>query len=64
MSSKKPGPKAGPSDADKARFREALEKMQAHAGRDVSASGEHGKVEHAHGAETNAREQMFRRKSG
>lgn len=64
MSAKKSGPKAGPSEADKARFREALEKKKAHAGRDVSDHGEHGKVDHAHGAETNAREQMFRRKSG
>jgi hypothetical protein len=64
MSSKKPAPKAGPSEADKARFREALDKKRSHAGRDVADHGERGKVDHAHGAETNAREQMFRRKSG
>ncbi len=64
MSAKKQSPKAGPSEADKARFRAALDKKQAHAGRDVSAGGEHGKVDQAHGPETNAREQMFRRKSG
>ncbi len=64
MSAKKSGPKSGPSEADKARFRAALDKKQAHAGKDVSDQGEHGKVGHTHGPETNAREQMFRRKSG
>jgi hypothetical protein len=64
MSAKKQGPKAGPSEADKARFREALDKKRSHAGRDISEQGEHGKIDHAHGAETTAREQMFRRKSG
>ncbi|CCH78742.1 conserved hypothetical protein [Nostocoides japonicum T1-X7] len=58
----KPG-KAAPSEDVKAKFREALEKKQAHAGRDVSDHAEHSKVG-PHAAETSAREQMFRRKSG
>ncbi|KRF29593.1 DUF5302 domain-containing protein [Phycicoccus sp. Soil802] len=54
----------GPSEDVKRKFREALEKKQAHAGRDVSDDSEHGKVDHAQGAATNATQQMFRRKSG
>jgi hypothetical protein len=54
----------GPSEDVKRKFREALEKKQAHAGRDVSGGSEHGKVDHAQGAATSATQQMFRRKSG
>ena len=54
----------GPSDEMKRRFREALDKKQSHAGRDVSDDSEHGKVDHAQGAATSATQQMFRRKSG
>jgi hypothetical protein len=54
----------GPSEDVKRKFREALEKKQAHAGRDVSDDHEHGKVDHASDAATNATQQMFRRKSG
>ena len=54
----------GASEDVKRKFREALEKKQAHAGRDVSDDSEHGKVDHAQGAATNATQQMFRRKSG
>lgn len=55
--------KTGPSEDTKAKFREALEKKNAHAGRDVSDHGGGSKVA-PHAAETSAREQMFRRKSG
>ncbi|GIL34146.1 DUF5302 domain-containing protein [Phycicoccus sp. MAQZ13P-2] len=57
-------PRAAVPDDVKARFRAALDKKQAHGGTDVSDSSEHGKVDHAHGPETSARQQMFRRKSG
>jgi len=56
--------KPGPSEDVKRKFREALDKKHAHAGRDVSDDHEHGKVEHAQPAATSARQQMFRRKSG
>jgi hypothetical protein len=56
--------RTGPSEDVKRKFREALEKKQAHAGRDVSDDHEHGKVDHAQNAATNATQQMFRRKSG
>jgi hypothetical protein len=59
----KPGGQ-GPSEDVKRKFREALEKKQSHPGRDVSDDSEHGKVDHAQGAATNATQQMFRRKSG
>ncbi|GAB3436203.1 DUF5302 domain-containing protein [Phycicoccus ginsengisoli] len=59
----KSGPQ-GPSEDVKRKFREALEKKQAHSGRDVSDDHEHGKVDHAQNAATNATQQMFRRKSG
>ncbi|NLJ52876.1 MAG: DUF5302 domain-containing protein [Intrasporangiaceae bacterium] len=52
------------SEDVKAKFREALEKKKAHAGRDVSAGGAHGKAEGSHGPETSGTQQMFRRKSG
>ena len=54
----------GPSEDMKRKFREALDKKQSHAGRDVSDDSEHGKVDHAQGAATSATQQMFRRKSG
>lgn len=54
---------SAPEDV-KAKFREALEKKQAHGGADVSQDGAHGKVESAHRAETTGAQQMFRRKSG
>jgi hypothetical protein len=53
-----------PSEDMKRKFREALEKKQAHSGKDVSDDHEHGKVDHAQRAATNATQQMFRRKSG
>ncbi|MDQ6897718.1 MAG: DUF5302 domain-containing protein [Actinomycetota bacterium] len=56
------GKKSGPSEEMKAKFREALDKKQAHAGRDVSADGETPKVNEAHGPAK--AQQMFRRKSG
>ena len=52
---------AGPSDEMKAKFREALERKQAHAGRESAGEGE-GKVHDAHGPA--AAQRMFRRKSG
>ncbi len=54
----------GPSEDVKRKFREALEKKQAHGGRDVSDDHDHGKVDHAQQAATSATQQMFRRKSG
>jgi hypothetical protein len=54
--------KTGPSEEMKAKFRAALDKKQAHAGRDVSADGEASKVSDAHGPAK--AQQMFRRKSG
>ena len=54
--------KSGPSDEMKKKFREALDKKQAHAGMDVSADGEAPKVAEAHGPAK--AQQMFRRKSG
>jgi hypothetical protein len=55
---------SGPSEDMKRKFREALDKKQSHAGRDVSDDTEHGKVDHAQAAATTATQQMFRRKSG
>lgn len=54
----------GPSEEMKRKFREALDKKQSHAGKDVSDDQEHGKVDHAQAAATTATQQMFRRKSG
>jgi hypothetical protein len=52
----------GPSEEMKAKFREALDRKQAHAGKDVSADGDPAKIGDAHGP---ARaQQMFRRKAG
>ena len=64
MSGKGKKKSSGPSEEMKAKFREALDKKQSHAGRDVSDDSEHGKVDHAQGAATSATQQMFRRKSG
>ena len=55
---------ASADDETKRRFREALEKKKAHGGTDVSDHSGRSKAGHAHGPETSAREQMFRRKSG
>lgn len=52
------------SDDVKQRFREALDRKQAHGGAAVSGHFDRSKVDHGHGPETSAREQMFRRKSG
>ena len=52
------------SDDVKRKFREALEKKHTHGGADVSRGGDGGKVDQAHGPETSARQQQFRRKSG
>jgi hypothetical protein len=59
----KPGHQ-GASEDVKRKFREALERKQSHAGRDVSDDNDTGKVDHAQQAATNATQQMFRRKSG
>ncbi len=58
------GSQAGPDDETKRKFREALARKQAHAGRDVSDRSEHSKVHGTHGPETTGAQQMFRRKSG
>jgi hypothetical protein len=54
----------GPGEDVKRKFREALQKKQAHAGRDVSDDAERGKVHGPHAPETSGAQQMFRRKSG
>lgn len=46
----------------KAKFREALERKQAHAGKDVSDHGVRDKS--MHGRDGGASQRMFRRKSG
>jgi len=51
-----------PAEAVKRKFREALDRKQAHGGRDVSDDGEHAKIHDAHGPAK--AQQMFRRKSG
>ncbi|MGV1009882.1 MAG: DUF5302 domain-containing protein [Dermatophilaceae bacterium] len=56
------GAKAGPTEATKAKFREALERKHAHGGRDVAGDGEGSKVHQTHGPASTQR--MFRRKSG
>ena len=56
-------PTSGVDDDVKARFKAALDAKKAKSSGSGAASG-HGKVDHAHGAETSARQQMFRRKSG
>ena len=50
-----------PSSGMKAKFREALDRKKAHAGRESSAEGE-SKVHDSHGPA--AAQRMFRRKSG
>ena len=60
--SKKPRPQV--DDAVKAKYRAALDAKKSHGGADVSDHAEHTKVDHAHGPETSATQQMFRRKSG
>lgn len=52
----------GPSEETREKFREALEKKQAHAGKDVSDKGDHSKVHGAHGPAK--AQQRFRRKTG
>lgn len=51
-------------DEVKRKFREALEKKHAHAGKDVSDHSERGKVSGSRRAKTSGTQQMFRRKSG
>lgn len=53
-----------PGEDVKRKFREALDRKHPHAGKDVSDTQERSKVDHAHGPETTARQQSFRRKSG
>ncbi len=53
--------KAGASEETKAKFREALERKKAHAGRESSSEGD-SKVHEAHGPASAQR--MFRRKAG
>lgn len=55
---------AGPDEETKRKFREALDRKNAHGGRDVSDRSEHSKVHGTHGPETTGAQQMFRRKSG
>ncbi len=55
---------AGPDEETKRKFREALDRKQAHAGKDVSDHTAHSKAHGAHGPESSATQQMFRRKSG
>ncbi len=62
--SRKDRPRAAVDDEVKARFRAALDAKASRTGTDEDGHSEHGKVDHAHGPETSARQQMFRRKSG
>ncbi|MEO7061116.1 MAG: DUF5302 domain-containing protein [Lapillicoccus sp.] len=62
MAGKKKTGASGPSEEMKAKFRAALDKKQAHAGKDVGEDGEQAKVHDAHGPAK--AQQMFRRKSG
>lgn len=62
MSAKSNGSHPSPGEDVKQKFREALERKQAHAGRGTASEGESSKVHDAHGP---AKVQhMFRRKSG
>lgn len=54
----------GPSEESKRKFREALDKKQAHAGRDVSDHTPRSKADGPHAPQTSGAQQMFRRKSG
>ncbi|AXG13540.1 DUF5302 domain-containing protein [Intrasporangium calvum] len=61
--SKQEGSTTGPSEEMKAKFREALDKKQAHGGKDVSEDDQdRSKVHGAHGPAK--AQQMFRRKAG
>lgn len=51
-----------PDEDTKRKFREALERKTKGGGVDMSASDEHGKVDHAHSSASH--QKMFRRKSG
>lgn len=63
MAKQKDAPEGtGPSEEMKAKFKEALDKKQAHGGKDVSDDHERSKVSGAHGPAK--QQQMFRRKSG
>jgi hypothetical protein len=53
---------SGPSEEMRAKFRAALDKKQAHGGKNVSENGDRSKVHGAHGPAK--AQQMFRRKSG
>ncbi|GMA20946.1 DUF5302 domain-containing protein [Arsenicicoccus piscis] len=54
----------GPDEETKRKFREALDRKNAHAGRDVSDHSARSKAHGTHGPETSGTQQMFRRKSG
>lgn len=61
--SKHEGSTTGPSEEMKAKFRAALDKKQAHGGKDVSEDDQdRSKVHGAHGPAK--AQQMFRRKAG
>lgn len=62
--SAKDRPRPEVDDEVKARYRAALDAKRSRGGADGTHEAEHGKVDHAHRAETSARQQMFRRKSG
>ena len=64
MTAQSDGSEHGPGEDVKRKFREALDKKRAHAGRDVSDENERGKVSGPHRPETSGAQQMFRRKSG
>ena len=57
-------PRATVDEDVKAKFRAALDAKMSHGGADVSDHSDHSKVDHAHGPEASATQQMFRRKSG
>ena len=57
------GPKPGPSEQTKAKFREALARKQGQAARDGEAAGE-GKLHEGHGHGPASSQRMFRRKAG
>ncbi|MGL5860056.1 MAG: DUF5302 domain-containing protein [Phycicoccus sp.] len=54
-----------PVDDDvRAKFRAALDRKQSHGGADLAGRSERSAADGAHGPETRATQQMFRRKSG
>lgn len=59
-----PSEPVGPDEDTKRKFREALARKQAHGGVNVSDQGGQSKAHGAHGPESSATAQMFRRKSG